>query len=107
MLLYLDQNEKIWKLFFINPYYIEFNRACTNGGPLVHLNHLSLSCGLTKTFIIKGAFECRGGGRHIGHKLRVGGDVGRYTRYSQVLTPYTEDWGNNKTAEWYAGKKVK
>ena len=61
---------------------------------------------LTKTFIIKGASECRGGGRHIGHKLRVGGDVGRYTRYSQVLTPYTEDWGNNKTAEWYAGKKV-
>ena len=61
---------------------------------------------MTATCIIKGACECRGGGRHIGHKLRVGGDVGRYTRYSQVLTPYTEDWGNNKTAEWYAGKKV-
>ena len=61
---------------------------------------------MTATIIIKGACECRGGGRHIGHKLRVGGDVGRYTRYSQVLTPYTEDWGNNTTAEWYAGKKV-
>ena len=31
-----------------------------------------------------GGIEGRGGGRHIGHKLRVGGDVGRYTRYSQV-----------------------
>ena len=50
--------------------------------------------------------ECRGAGRHIGHKLRVGGDVGRYTRYSKVLTPYTEDWADNKTAEWYAGKRV-
>ena len=48
----------------------------------------------------------RGGGRHIGHKLRVGGSVGRYTRYSKVLTPYTENWANNKTAEWYAGKKA-
>ena len=61
---------------------------------------------LNTLWFIEGACECRGGGRHIGHKLRVGGDVGRYTRYSQVLTPYTEDWGNNKTAEWYAGKKV-
>jgi hypothetical protein len=30
----------------------------------------------------------------------------RYTKYSQVMTPYTEDWGDNKTMEWYAGKKV-
>ena len=37
-----------------------------------------------------GLCEGRGAGRHIGHKLRVGGDVGRYTRYSKVLTPYTE-----------------
>ena len=28
------------------------------------------------------------------------------SRYSKVLTPFTEDWANNKTAEWYAGKKV-
>ena len=26
--------------------------------------------------------------------------------FYKVLTPFTEDWGNNKTAEWYAGKKV-
>ena len=26
----------------------------------------------------------KGAGRHIGHKLRVGGDPGRYTAYSQV-----------------------
>ena len=44
-----------------------------------------------------GLIEGRGGGRHIGHKLRVGGEVGRYTRYSKVLTPYTEHWANNKT----------
>lgn len=31
-----------------------------------------------------GLTEGKGGGRHIGHKLRVGGEVGRYTRYSQV-----------------------
>jgi hypothetical protein len=30
----------------------------------------------------------------------------RYTKYSQVMTPYTEDWGDNRTMEWYAGKKV-
>ena len=53
-----------------------------------------------------GLIEGRGGGRHIGHKLRVGGEVGRYTRYSKVLTPYTEHWANNKTKEWYAGKKA-
>ena len=29
------------------------------------------------------------------------------SQFYQVLTPYTEDWGDNKTAEWYAGKKVK
>merc|ERR1712037_809635 len=32
----------------------------------------------------------KGAGRHIGHKLR---------------TPYTENWKNNQTAEWYASKK--
>lgn len=53
-----------------------------------------------------GLIQGRGGGRHIGHKLRVGGEVGRYTRYSKVLTPYTEHWANNKTKEWYAGKKA-
>jgi len=55
--------------------------------------------------LLLGGCEGRGAGRHIGHKLRVSGDVGRYTRYSQVLTPYTETWADNKTAEWYAGKK--
>ena len=24
----------------------------------------------------------------------------------QVRTPYTENWKNNQTAEWYASKKV-
>merc|ERR1712066_1032556 len=38
-------------------------------------------------------------------KLRVGGGPGRYTEYSQVRTPYTENWKNNQTAEWYASKK--
>jgi len=47
----------------------------------------------------------KGAGRHIGHKLRVGGGPGRYTAYSQVRTPYTENWKNNQTAEWYASKK--
>eukprot|EP00090_Calanus_glacialis_P001730 TRINITY_DN11260_c0_g1_i1.p1 TRINITY_DN11260_c0_g1~~TRINITY_DN11260_c0_g1_i1.p1 ORF type:complete len:208 (+),score=42.37 TRINITY_DN11260_c0_g1_i1:77-625(+) len=47
----------------------------------------------------------KGAGRNIGHKLRVGGEVGRYTKYSQVRTPYTEDWKDNRTAQWYAGKK--
>merc|ERR1711953_451246 len=61
---------------------------------------LLLACHASIDFVF-----CRGGGRHIGHKLRVGGSVGRYTRYSKVLTPYTETWANNKTAEWYAGKK--
>ncbi|XP_023322475.1 uncharacterized protein LOC111696916 [Eurytemora carolleeae] len=46
-----------------------------------------------------------GAGRHIGHKLRVGGEPGRFTEYSQVKTPYTEDWNDNRTMEWYAGKK--
>ena len=35
-------------------------------------------------FCTTGGCEARGAGRHIGHKLRVSGDVGRYTRYSQV-----------------------
>ena len=55
---------------------------------------------------MSGFVSCRGGGRHIGHKLRVGGEMGRYTSYSKVLTPYTEHWADNKTAEWYAGKKA-
>jgi len=46
-----------------------------------------------------------GAGRHIGHHLRVGGEPGRFTEYSQVKTPYTEDWADNKTMQWYAGKK--
>ena len=25
----------------------------------------------------------------------------------QVRTPYTENWKNNQTAEWYASKKVR
>lgn len=69
---------------------------------LVH----STKQGKTKFNLISDFVFCRGGGRHIGHKLRVGGSVGRYTRYSKVLTPYTETWANNKTAEWYAGKKA-
>ena len=32
--------------------------------------------------------------------------TGRFTEYSQVKTPYTEDWADNRTAQWYAGKKV-
>ena len=58
-------------------------------------------------FNLLGSGFCKGAGRHIGHKLRVGGEVGRYTKYSQVRTPYTENWKDNKTAQWYAGKKVK
>jgi len=53
----------------------------------------------------KGVAAGKGAGRHIGHKLRVGGGPGRYTAYSQVRTPYTENWKNNQTAEWYASKK--
>ena len=26
--------------------------------------------------------------------------------FLQVRTPYTENWKNNQTAEWYASKKV-
>ena len=35
-------------------------------------------------FVTLGLVVAKGAGRHVGHKLRVGGEPGRYTRYSQV-----------------------
>ena len=74
--------------------------AATSGGPLFPILILLI----ISMFVTLG--RGKGAGRLIGHKLRVGGGMGRYTEYSQVRTPYTSDWKDNKTRQWYASRKV-